>query len=77
MKALNPRMTIEMSLDDVNHINDLIERDQAKPIKEIYLKTFNENIYECPVCGYALGELASTSFCRGCGQRLDVDNIEL
>lgn len=78
MKKINPKMAVEMTLEDANYINELIERDKAKPVREVYLKTFDENIYECPVCGNALGELnVKTPFCRECGQRLDVENIEL
>lgn len=79
MKRMNPKMTIELTLDDVNHINELIERDKAKPCVEHRLKTLDEIIYECPACEEALGINGASGiiFCRKCGQKVDTDNIGL
>lgn len=79
MKKINPKMVVEMTLEDANYINELIERDKAKPCVENRLKTLDTVIYECPVCETPLGidKASGIRFCRYCGQKCDTDCIAL
>lgn len=78
MKPITATATVELTVEQVNHINELIARDTAQPIVEKVLENFNKTIYLCPTCGRALGRIDHEDpFCRGCGQRLDTYNIAL
>lgn len=60
-----------------DYIEMLKERDKAKPLRKLYLAPGHEPLPCCPNCGDALIYTKLDSFCRKCGQRLDVDNWEL
>ena len=89
------RKIVQAVIDSIPHI-DLLERDEGKePILEEGRSTYhvlredgtggfetNEYLaWECPVCGWFVGELYSghgmwhvqgeTSYCARCGQRID------
>ena len=72
LKRINETMQVRMTLDEANHINDLIERDRAKPV---VLKGEERDWLHCPICDSMLGEYYN--FCSKCGQRLDQENIAL
>lgn len=71
MNKIKGSMDVRLSLDEVNHINDLIVRDTAKAVKA----DTNYDLTYCPVCGAVVIE--SELFCSKCGQRLDHDNKAL
>lgn len=79
MGRLNGTVDLRLSVDDVNSINELIERDTAKPMVESQLKD-GTIIEHCPACGAVLGPIhveEKWPFCYRCGQRIDFDNIAL
>ena len=71
MNKVKGSMDVRLSLEEVNKINELIERDTAKAEKadEKYDLTY------CPVCNSVT--INSHVFCPKCGQRLDHDNKAL
>ena len=71
MNKLKGSMDVRLSLDEVNHINELIERDTAKAEKA------NEkyNLTYCPTCSKVTN--STYTFCPECGQRLDHENKAL
>lgn len=71
MNKLKGSMDVRLSLDEVNHINELIERDTAKAEKadEKYDLTY------CPTCSKVT--ISTYTFCPACGQRLDHENKAL
>lgn len=71
MNKIKGSMDVRLSLDEVNHINSLIERDVAKAVK----KHDTYDITFCPVCDNVV--ISAYKFCPTCGQRLDADNIAL
>lgn len=71
MNKVKGSMDVRLSLDDVNKINELIERDTAKAIVE----DKKYDLCYCPKCNKVL--LPSDLFCHSCGQRLDRDNKAL
>ena len=74
MDRLNGTVNVNLSVAKVNYLNELIERDKAKPMVENQI-TENGRIYlECPVCRCFN---TSYNFCPNCGQRLDKENVEL
>lgn len=79
MEKLKAKASVELTLEQVNHINNLIERDKAKPIIEARLETLDEKFYKCPTCGRPTGYVKDNDnpFCKKCGQRLDYENIAL
>ena len=79
MKPITAKATVELTVEQVNKINELIARDKPQPIVEKVLENFgNKTIYLCPTCGRALGRIDHEDpFCRGCGQHLDTYNIAL
>lgn len=78
---INPRATFELRVSEINRLNELIERDEPKPIvkedKEYQGTTWTK--YLCPVCGQDIGEYGAKNndFCYKCGQRFDKDNYGL
>ena len=71
MNMIKGSLDIRLSLDEVNHVNTLIERDTAKAEKvdDKYDLTY------CPVCNSVT--INSYAFCPKCGQRLDHENKAL
>lgn len=60
-----------------DYINELKERDKAKPLKKIHFAPGAEPYAACPNCGDILILVKSDKFCRKCGQRLMTDTWEL
>lgn len=73
MTQIKGSVDVRLSLDDVNKINELIERDTAKAITQ--QKIGKTTIERCPYCGKML--FGKANFCGECGQRIDTDNIAL
>lgn len=71
MNMIKGSIDIRLTLDEVNHINALLERDTAKAIVE----DDKYNICYCPACKHVL--LNGDVFCSRCGQRLDIENKSL
>ena len=71
MNKVKGSMDVRLTLDEVNNINALIERDTAKAVvaDEAY------NLCYCPICKSI--PLTGDTFCRKCGQRLDAENKAL
>ena len=71
MNKVKGSMDVRLSLEEVNRINELIERDTAKAViaDEKYDLTY------CPVCKAI--PLSTDTFCRRCGQKLDQENKAL
>lgn len=73
MNKLKGSMDVRLSLEEVNHINELIERDTAKAMK---VEKVGESTLEyCPTCNKLL--MIGDCFCRMCGQRIDTENKAL
>lgn len=73
MNKLKGSVDVRLSLDEVNRINELIERDTAKAIVQ---KKIGDTIIECcPYCGKM--QFSKYNFCAECGQRLDHENKAL
>lgn len=71
MNKINVPVNLSLSTVDIAYINELIERDKAKPVKP----TDSKGMYKCPTCGaYAYD---SDTFCDKCGQRLDTENFAI
>lgn len=64
-------MGVRLSLEEVNHINALIERDTAKAV----VVDEHYNLEYCPVCNRVI--LGNDLFCSKCGQRIDRENKAL
>lgn len=71
MNKLKGSMDVRLSLEEVNHINELIERDTAKAVKA----DDKYDLCYCPICNNI--PLSSSKFCSRCGQRLDMENKAL
>lgn len=71
MNKIKGSMDIRLSLDEVNHINELIARDTAKAVKA----DGKYDLTYCPTCGAIV--ISLYKFCEVCGQRLDHDNKAL
>lgn len=72
--TLNPKVSVEFSLSNLNRINELIERDTAMAVIEKVYSTSPDNYYLCPKCEEVL--IREVNFCHRCGQRVDQDLIE-
>ena len=81
MNKLKGKVTLELTVEAVNHINALLERDDPKPpVDEGYFTDGSwHEVYRCPVCNAHVGnkELGIDAFCIKCGQRIDRENIAL
>jgi hypothetical protein len=66
---------LKMSIEEINHINALITRDEALPV--IPDKTEPEKWGKCPKCLKLTARSNGNNFCVHCGQRLDVENDAL
>ena len=82
MNKLKGTIDVRLSLDEVNEINELIDRNTAKAVKlhryEVKMSDGTEisPTELCPTCGEITGYTKGT-FCAMCGQRLDRENIAL
>ena len=68
---------IDMTIDEAKRVQNLLERDNAKPFIRVKTK-IGENDYQydkCPVCDEPL--VMGANFCMVCGQRIDTENIAL
>ena len=72
MNKLKGMIKIELTSDEFNYINELIDRDTERPMKEY---NGSDRIAACPVCGKPINK--SLYFCGWCGQRYDNQNYEL
>lgn len=75
MKPIKGKMTVELTLEDANYVNELIERDKAKPMRSLYFPITEQTLDVCPMCEKVLNK--AMPFCGTCGQRIDLDNYEL
>lgn len=71
MNKLKGSMDVKLPLEDVNQINELIERDTAKAV----IADDHYNLTYCPICRHV--PLSTDVFCSKCGQRLDTENKAL
>lgn len=71
LMALNPKVSVEFKLSDLNRINELIERDTAMAVIEKTYSTSYGNYYLCPKCELML--VSEANFCHRCGQRVDME----
>ena len=72
MKKIKGSVDISMTFEEIVELNELIDRDTAKPM----IQTDDESFAKCPTCGrYIL--IGSTTFCTDCGQRIDTENYAL
>lgn len=77
MKQITGTMSVPLTNEEVNEINALIARDEAKPIV-VEHQSEEYTLYKCPACGGSLiGMTKRTHFCEKCGQRIDRENIAL
>ena len=68
MNKVKGTMDVRLTLEEVNTINDLIERDTAMAV----VADDKYDIEYCPVCGGVV--IRTDQFCDKCGQRLDQEN---
>lgn len=71
MKKLKGKTTVELTIDEVNAINELIERNEEKAI----VRDEKYDLEYCPVCNQSV--FVHYKFCPHCGQRLDNKNFAL
>lgn len=71
MRKITGDIDIRLPLSEVNRINELIERDTAKAIRQ---DEKYESLTYCPTCKAFI--MDSYLFCSKCGQRLDQSNKE-
>lgn len=77
---LNPFVEMpRMRVNAVNRLNEIIQRDNAMPIKQReYSKPLlgEKYYYLCSNCDKPLGAITeNTHFCKNCGQRIDKTNL--
>lgn len=60
-----------------DYIEELKERDKAKPLKKLLWAVGKDPLPICPNCGEILVLVKRDNFCRTCGQRLMKDVWEL
>ena len=76
MKKISGVIDVRLSTEEVAELNELIERNTAKPLvlHEYSVPNISPS-HLCPNCGSVL--LTAYKFCSDCGQRLDSENIAL
>lgn len=74
MDKLKGKIMLELSDEKFNYINELIERDEAKPMREYKFLDSERTTPICPKCETILGK--ADKFCSCCGQRIDNQNYE-
>lgn len=78
MDKLKGKITVELTIEQVNEINALIEKSKPRALKRyIYSDPSITPTNLCPACEHTLILTDSESFCPHCGQALDKDNYEL
>ena len=75
MNLIRTMVDIKLSIEEINHINELIVRDEALPV--IPDKKEPEKWCRCPKCKELMARTIDRKFCTHCGQRLDVENDAL
>lgn len=73
MNIIRSMVDLKMSIEEINHINELITRDEALPV--IPDKDDPNKWCYCPKCK-ALTKIGD-NFCKHCGQRMDAENFAL
>ena len=75
MELMKGKVDLTMSVTEVVHINDLIERDTAMPIKKSVWEYDGKKYtdFKCSKCDNTVK--ATDGFCNVCGQRLDTETI--
>lgn len=71
MNKVKGSMDVRLTLEEVNKINELIERDTAKAV----IADEQYDLCYCPKCRSV--PLSQDIFCRKCGQKLDQENKAL
>lgn len=75
MKRIKAITEIKVSVDDINHLNTLIDRDEPKsPVVKRYLADGGEYTV-CPICARLISD--NYHFCSQCGQRIDRENVAI
>lgn len=78
MDKLKGKIAVELTIEQVNEINALIERNKPRALKKyVYSDPSLKPTSLCPACEHTLILTDSVSFCPRCGQALDKDNYEL
>ena len=70
------KVRVDMTIDEINKVSGLLERDVAKPCIRVKTKIGKKDFQydKCPVCDEVV--VSGADFCTKCGQRLDKENIE-
>lgn len=72
MKKINGKLVVNLTIDDVNYINTLLERDNPKAMRKYETSEGTHILDMCSVCGAVLGK--TDNYCNKCGQRVDHEN---
>lgn len=73
MIPIKTMVDIKLTVDDIMHINGLIERDEALAVKAD--TSDPEKWGRCPKCDLFVARYDEDNhFCKRCGQRIDIDN---
>lgn len=76
MDKLKGKIAVELTLEQANEINTLVERSKPRALRQyIYSIEGIEPSDMCPACNCTLSFV--DKFCPHCGQALDKDNYEL
>ena len=71
-KRLNPTVSVNFTVDEINEIRMLQERDEPKPLTSRKILDDGETWYYCTACGELIVN-SKWNFCPNCGQRLDAE----
>lgn len=72
MDKLKGKITLELTSDEFDYINKLIDRDTERPMAQY---DGSDKMAACPACEKPINK--SLCFCGWCGQRYDNQNFEL
>ena len=75
MKRIKAITEIKVSVDDINHLNALIDRDEPKPPVVKRYSADGGEYTVCPVCARLVSD--NYHFCSQCGQRIDRENVAI